>query len=182
VDTSDRLAFSDPAVSTPTIADGALRSLDPHVIDLDRVVGWIFAACVATGLFIALVIVWFVADAPAWVKPLLPMFWIAVTLALVWHAQRWPLIDFRHTSYKVDRQGIEIHRGVIWRAVINIPRSRVQHIDVSQGPLQRRYGLGTLSVYTAGTEYSQVNLPGLEYSTALAIRDQLLPREADDAV
>jgi hypothetical protein len=58
----------------------------------------------------------------------------------------------------------------------------VQHIDVSQGPLQRRYGLGTLAIYTAGTEHSQVILPGLEHGTALSVRNHLLPGEADDAV
>ena len=64
----------------------------------------------------------------------------------------------------------------------NVPRSRVQHTDVAQGPLERRYGLGTLVIYTAGTEHAKVALPGLAYADALRIRDQLLPREGADAV
>jgi membrane protein YdbS with pleckstrin-like domain len=59
----------------------------------------------------------------------------------------------------------------------------VQHIDVAQGPLERRYGLATLSIYTAGTEYARVDLPGLTYARAVDIRDRLLPghdRDTDD--
>ena len=68
-----------------------------------------------------------------------------------------------------------------WRTVVTVPRSRVQHTDVSQGPLERRFGLGTLVVYTAGTDHARVSLGGLAHAHALRIREQLLPR-GDDAV
>ena len=42
--------------------------------------------------------------------------------------------------------------------------------------MMRRHGLGQLSIYTAGTEYSLVTLPGLAYDVAHSLRDQLLPR------
>ena len=86
------------------------------------------------------------------------------------------------TSRGVDDLGIEIRRGVFWRAVVNIPRSRVQHTDVSQGPLERRFGLGTLVVFTAGTDHAKVSLQGLEYDLALRIRQHLLPSGSNDAV
>ena len=70
----------------------------------------------------------------------------------------------------------------MWRAVTNVPRSRVQHTDVSQGPLERSHGLGTLVIHTAGTEHAVVGLSGLDYGTALALRDHLLPRGAVDVV
>ena len=89
---------------------------------------------------------------------------------------------YRFTSYVVDDAGLEIARGVYWRTVTNIPRSRIQHTDVSQGPLERRHGLGTLVVYTAGTQHSEVKLPGLEFATAQRIRAHLLPRDEGDAV
>ena len=67
-------------------------------------------------------------------------------------------------------------------STINVPRSRVQHTDVAQGPFERKYELGRLIVYTAGTQHARVELPGLEYHTALSIRDQLLPRQAVDVI
>jgi membrane protein YdbS with pleckstrin-like domain len=82
----------------------------------------------------------------------------------------------------VDESGLEILRGVYWRTITNVPRSRIQHTDVSQGPLERGHNLGTLVVYTAGTQHSEVKLPGLELVVAQRIRTHLLPSDQGDAV
>jgi membrane protein YdbS with pleckstrin-like domain len=110
------------------------------------------------------------------------LIWVLGTTALGWFSYRWAEIDYRHTAYRVDRDGIQIRSGVYWREISNVPRSRIQHTDVAQGPLERKYGLGRLVIYTAGTAHSRVVLPGLAHETALAIRDHLLPRESADAV
>jgi membrane protein YdbS with pleckstrin-like domain len=109
-------------------------------------------------------------------------FWLVGNGLLAWHGQRWQAIEYRHTWYRVDEQGLEIRRGVLWRVVTNVPRSRVQHTDVSQGPLERRYGLGTLVVYTAGTDHAKVTLSGLDHAVALRIREHLMPERGTDAV
>ena len=101
---------------------------------------------------------------------------------LAWRAHAWPAIAYGYTSYKVDAQGIEIRRGVFWRTITSIPRSRVQHTDVSQGPLQRTHELGTLVVYTAGTDHARVDLSGLAHARALLVREHLLPKGEADAI
>jgi len=63
-----------------------------------------------------------------------------------------------------------------------VPRSRIQHTDVSQGPLQRPFGLATLTVHTAGTQFAAVPLSGLAKEVAEAIRDQLIGGVEDDGV
>lgn len=151
--------------------------VDPRFIQLQREVGWYFTAVLSAGLLVATFSLlgvrrWY------WCLPL----WAAGTAALAWFSYRWAEIEYRHLAYRVDADGIEIRSGVYWRTVANVPRSRVQHTDVAQGPLARKYGLGSLIVYTAGTDHSKVELPGLEHQTALAIRDQLLPRQTVDVV
>jgi membrane protein YdbS with pleckstrin-like domain len=121
-------------------------------------------------------------DMPGWLRGFLPLLWLVATSLLAWHAHRWPVLEYRHTSYRVDALGIEIRRGVYWRVVIHVPRSRVQHTDVSQGPVERRYGLATLVIYTAGTVYARVALAGLEHAVALRLRDLLQPSADTDAV
>jgi uncharacterized protein len=165
----------------PSIADGVERSLDPRHVTLGRISGWIFTGVVALVGLVALSILW-VSPAPGWVLALLAGIAAMVLLVLGWVAQRWPEIEHRHASYRVDGDGIEIRRGVFWRNVIDVPRSRVQHTDVAQGPLERAFGLGTLVIYTAGTDHAKIDLAGLDHATALAIRDHLLPGEGDDAV
>jgi membrane protein YdbS with pleckstrin-like domain len=165
----------------PSVADGVERTLDPRHITVSRIGGWIFTGVVALVQLVATVITW-VSPAPRWVPALVAALAAAVTLVFGWLSHRWPVVEHRHASYKVDEQGIEIRKGVYWRKVINVPRSRVQHTDVSQGPLERRFGLGTLVIYTAGTDHAKVDLSGLDHARALAIRDHLVTGEGGDAV
>lgn len=166
----------------PPVADGQYHPLDPRVIPLERLTGAIGAAVVAGVLLVALVIVSLAGRIPLLGLPFVFGLWMAVVVLLGVHAWRWPAIAYRHASYRVDGTTIEIRRGVVWRRVITVPRSRVQHTDVSQGPLERSYGLGTLVIHTAGTDYARVALPGLAHETAGRIRDHLLPDEPGDGV
>lgn len=160
-----------------------LELLDPRVIPLQRITGGIFTAVIAMVSLVALGINLLVEDdAFGWTWLLRPAVWLVLVVLFAWHSYRWPARAYQHTSYRVDDQGIEIRRGVYWRLVINVPRSRVQHIDVSQGPIERRYGLGTLVIYTAGTDHAKVELEGLEHGRALRIREHLLPSGSSDAV
>ena len=122
------------------------------------------------------------ANPPILVSALLFVLWGAITSGLSWVAHSWPGIAHRHAAYTVGASGIEIRRGVLWRRVVNVARSRVQHTDVSQGPIERQYGLATLLIYTAGTDNAEVALHGLDHTTALLIRDHLLAGGGDDAV
>jgi membrane protein YdbS with pleckstrin-like domain len=158
------------------VADGLDHSLDPRVIPLQRIGGALFTALLAVGSLVGLVIA---DDGAFWLRLVV---WLTLVALAAWKAYAWPARAYRHTSYRIDDQGIEICKGVYWRVVINVPRSRVQHIDVSQGPIERRYGLGTLIVYTAGTDHAKVELEGLEHGRALRIREHLLPSESGDAV
>jgi membrane protein YdbS with pleckstrin-like domain len=162
--------------------DGTERRLSSAFVPFQRAVGWVFSAVVAGATFVAAVGAWLSGSVPGWIIPFLPFVWLALTVAVAWFCYVWPRYEFRWTSYVLDDDGIEIRSGVIWRSITNVPRSRVQHIDVSQGPLERSYGLGRLIIFTAGTNHSRVELPGLDYNDAFALRNHLLPRGADDAV
>ena len=164
------------------IADGVRRSLNPKVIPLQRTIGGIVTACVSLPLGVGVGLLWAAAGPPPGVVAGLVSVWSAITGGLGWWLYRWPVLHHRYASYAVHPDGIEIRKGVIWRQAISVARSRVQHTDVSQGPLERKYALGTLGVYTAGTDHAKVSLDGLEHETALRIRDHLLPPAGDDAV
>ena len=164
-----------------SVADGVSRQLDPRWITVQRVHAAIFLLILTAISFVGVMGLW-VASRMFLLGVLLLPLWIIAIGALAWQLQRWPAIAFRHTSYRVDEAGLEIKRGVYWRTTTNVPRSRIQHTDVSQGPLERRHGLGTLVVYTAGTQHSEVKLPGLEFTVAQRIRTHLLPSDQGDAV
>lgn len=169
-----------PSPTGSAVADGRERELDARVLALDLVIGRIVAlACSGPIAGTALVgaLFW-----PLWVSLGLAGLSLALGGFLLWLARAWPAREHRHARYVVDLDGLLIRSGVWWRSVLRVTRSRVQHTDVTQGPLERRFGLGTLVVFTAGREHARVELRGLDHAHALAIRDHLSPRRESDAI
>lgn len=169
----------EPAAGGEGVADGALHALDPASVEVDTIVGWIVAGVMSCGILVCLAIVWLLVPWPWPLKAAATGAGVALSLGLTAFCVLWPPIKHRHVRYRLDEVGLEIRQGVVWHSVITVPRSRVQHTDVNQGPIQRRFGLATLVVHTAGTESASVELSGLARRTAFAIRDELIAATAE---
>lgn len=83
------------------------------------------------------------------------------------------LKQFRHLRWRLDDTGLAVRRGRLWQRETRVPATRVQHLDLKRGPLQRGRGLATLIVHTAGTRLSAVTVPNLDADDAERLRDQL---------
>ena len=83
------------------------------------------------------------------------------------------LKQYRHTFWRLDDQGLAVRRGRLWQRETRVPASRVQHLDLKHGPLQRGRGLATLVVHTAGTRHGAVTVPNLDGADAERLRDRL---------
>ncbi len=86
---------------------------------------------------------------------------------------------WRRWSYAFTDCELHVASGWLTRTHTVVPVSRVQHIDVSQGPVERSAGVATLSLHTAGTEGSLVRLPGISRARAEEIRDAIRSRISD---
>lgn len=151
-------------------------------MSLHRISGWLAAAVLGFVLFLGLAIALGASRAPLPLVLAALAGWVLVVALLAGFGHLWPSLEYRHLAYRVSSTEIRIRRGVIWREVIAVPRNRIQHIDVSQGPLERQFGLATLLVHTAGTDFARISLPGVAHERALEIRDLLLGMEEDDAL
>ena len=172
-----------PAADTGAQTAGTEIELDRSV-DARAVPLWRWSAAIAfTPVVIAASV--FVVGATVASSPAAIVLWIgwalllAAVAAYVW---KYPPARHRHLRYRIDDVGITIRDGVFWRTWSALPRVRIQHTDVSQGPLQRRYGVAELKLYTAGSRFTRIDLPGLEHTVALALRDELQRHATDDAV
>jgi membrane protein YdbS with pleckstrin-like domain len=171
-----------PAPGTPSIIDGQEHAVDPRSVKVARIVSILPILAVAVGPFLGITIGWAFEGIPTVVYLPLLAGWVVLFGAALTFAYKWPELHHRHLRYRVDETGVRIRRGVWWRQVISIPTSRVQHTDVSQGPIQRSFELATLTVFTAGTEGASISLEGLEHGVARRLRDHLLPDHEADAV
>lgn len=175
-------ATSDAEAATrPSIADGVDRTLDPSSVVVGRLSAAIWLIVLAMPLAVVGLIAVLFTQGDASTLMRLAAGAIAYLAFAVW-CLYWPGLRYRYASYRVGERGLWIRRGVVWRSEISLPKSRVQHTDVSQGPLQRRFDIATLVLHTAGTQYAAVSLSGLSHEAALAIRDYLIEGGADDAV
>ena len=162
------------------VADGIEYELDPNSVSADRLTGLIWLVSIAVPLLIVFILVALFASLPPIVPPLLFVVWVVQVSFFAFYASWWPAVHHRHVRYRTDANGFMIRSGVVWRAETSIPKARVQHIDVVQGPIHGRFGLAELVIHTAGTQDASVSLGGLPHATALAIRDFLINDDLHD--
>ncbi|WP_305097471.1 PH domain-containing protein [Croceibacterium aestuarii] len=91
----------------------------------------------------------------------------------LWLVIRMPLRRHYARGFRVSSDRLRVVRGILFRSDTVVPFSRVQHIDVTRGPIERYYGLATLVLHTAGTHNASVLLPGLGEEEAMAMREAI---------
>ena len=78
---------------------------------------------------------------------------------------------YSRLRYRLTDRFLQVMRGWLFHTDTIVPLVRVQHLDVTRGPLDKMFGTSTLVVHTAGTHNSIVTLPGLAPERAAEIRD-----------
>ena len=100
-------------------------------------------AAIYIGIFVGLRMA---NDLPFW------LFYLAtpVFVPLIVYYAVYPGIFYRHYRYRMDDDCIEIRRGVIFHSHVLVPVERVHQVQVTKGPILRKFGLANVTVTTAG--------------------------------
>mgnify|MGYP000394656666 CR=1 FL=1 len=88
--------------------------------------------------------------------------------------------EFKKKSYAIRQKDIVYNSGLFWQSSIVIPFNRVQHCEVSQGPIDRFYNLAELKIFTAGGASSDLSISGLSPETAARIKDFIVIKTGID--
>ncbi|NSC23156.1 PH domain-containing protein [Streptomyces albus subsp. chlorinus] len=142
--------------------DPEWRGVEPALLPLRRLVllAWLLPLAVAAAVALALTV------GGAWalcaLVPLAVAAWGWGALARNWRSWR----------YAERADDLLISRGVLWRETTVVPYGRMQLVEVTSGPLERRYGLATLQLHTAAAT-TDASLPGLAPAEAERLRDRL---------
>lgn len=99
-----------------------------------------------------------------------------LAIALLYGVLVAPARHYRALAYRMDGDELRIRRGIWVQTETVVPLDRIQHIDISEGPLERAFKVCRLVLHTAGTMHSLVQLPGLARATAEAMRDEIRAR------
>lgn len=123
-------------------------------------VGWLGVIAVAAGTLLGVFV------GPGWavfaLLPLALLGWGWVMLGRNWRSWR----------YAERADDLLISRGVLWREETVVPYGRMQLVEVTSGPLERRFGLSSVQLHTAAAA-TDARIPGLLPEEAARLRDRL---------
>lgn len=90
------------------------------------------------------------------------------------------LKSFSMKAYAIRDKDLLYRSGWIIHRFSVCPFDRIQHCSVNAGPFERKLGLASLSVFTAGTEGADIKIPGLLATTAFALRDFIMKKTGNN--
>jgi membrane protein YdbS with pleckstrin-like domain len=167
--------MSEPFSNEPIVVDDLAQLRDDAFVPVDRryvwgqLIGLGGAAVVVVA--VAAAIVW-QSDAVWW--PTVVGGGIVAALVLIAVATS---LEARRLAYQIRDHDLSLRSGVIRHRVETIPFSRVQHVGVGRGVIERSLGLATLELSSAGPDLA---VPGLSVADAERIKQAVAERAGVD--
>lgn len=143
-----------------------------------RNIRWVtcgLAAVVVLLLFTTLILV-FRAVEPAEIDLQLILFVGLLYVAVfgMWGLSEW--FGFDRRGYLTRSRDLSYRSGWLFHTITTVPFNRIQHSEVTQGPIAKRYKICTLKLYTAGSSGANLQISGLDEDIANQIREILEER------
>lgn len=160
-----------PIEHLPTISSLDKQSLSEQYAPLNRLLNLSFTllVCViATAIYFQPFI-----DLPnSFVNALPYIIWVVAILGFLntWISHVSDLVKF----YALRELDLHYASGLFFRKIVSQPITRIQHIELKRGPIERKVGLATLQVFSAGGEMHTFQIPGLPVDTAQQLRQFIL--------
>ena len=136
-------------------------------------IGW--AIPFVIGLTVLVVLLLFVKEEAFVVFAIGLIGWlILMSLILLWIPP-----FYKSLEYVIDSDSIKAKGGVFWRKRVTVPFTKITNIDVTQGPVQRMFDIGTVHVQTAGAggpQGAQAELKLLGVRDLDEVKDTIMER------
>lgn len=148
----------------PHVEDVDFQRLSPAYRNVEYIATAIFWGMVFFG--------WLIFFATGYAKlPILT--WVMLGLWAMFFALSMFFAGKRYevAGYALREHDIIHKEGVYWRSVTTIPFNRMQHCEISRGPIENAFGLATLRVFTAGGSSSDLSIEGLPNEEAQRIKE-----------
>ena len=164
--------FSNETVELSSLPRAEEVTLQPIEQSYWKVLQWGWMIVWGIILSANILILIFTRQNPLLIFLLITLPLMAICLLTYWLMRR----SFIQKAYTLrDRDIIYRSRCLIHKLSV-CPFNRIQHCSINAGPFERKLGLASLSIYTAGTEGADLKIPGLKQETALALRDFIMKK------
>lgn len=78
--------------------------------------------------------------------------------------------SFAKRQFAIRTKDISYQSGLFFSTLTTVPFSRIQHVEIDQGPIARLFQLASLSVFTAGDSSDDLEIKGITKIEALKIK------------
>ncbi len=85
-----------------------------------------------------------------------------------------------HKAYAIREKDVIYRSGWIIQSTHTCPFNRIQHSAVTIGPFEKRFGLASLVLYTAGSNEADLRIRGLQEATAWTLKNGSPKKIADE--
>ena len=167
------MAFSNSSIISddlPLSSELRFKPLEPEYLMIRRAIVLTFGALFS--LLFAIAWLW----APAWFPeaniPLKIVSSALLGITLLIGAYVWLADPYK--GFSLREHDLSFQSGLVIRKCITQPITRVQHVEVKQGPIERRFNLASLLAYSAGGHQHTFVIPGLRFDEAKQLRAFIL--------
>ncbi|SMF30834.1 hypothetical protein SAMN02745866_02012 [Alteromonadaceae bacterium Bs31] len=157
-----------PPINNEVLISPVFESITPQ--RLSREYPWLTVFSAQLILLILPVLLFFLDEQfiehLRYLAPFVAAAWLGLSAFMYLHC--------RAKGYQLRDQDVSLYLGLVFKKTIIQPISRLQHIEVTQGPLERMFGLATLKLFSAGGASHSLTIPGLKKETAEGLREHIL--------
>lgn len=97
---------------------------------------------------------------------IIPFIWLSLFALSMFMVHK----KYQVAGYTIREHDVVSKQGVWWQTVTTIPFNRIQHCEISQGPIQNAFNLATLRIFTAGGSSSDLAIDGMEQEEAKRVK------------
>lgn len=86
----------------------------------------------------------------------------------------------KNYGYALREKDILYRRGFLVNKITVVPFNRIQHVSTTRGVLDKKLGIATLNIFTAGGSGSDIKIPGLEPDLAFRLKEAVSEKLSAD--
>jgi uncharacterized protein len=105
--------------------------------------------------------------------------WVWIPVAVLALLLLWLVLligrQVRAIGYAERADDLLVRRGILFRQLVVVPYGRMQYVDVSAGPLARKFGIAAVQLHTASPA-TTASIDGLVPEEAARLRERLASR------
>lgn len=126
-----------------------MKRMSKNGIKVMRLASLLWSAVIAV-IQIGTLILGYIFDWDIYILTLIGMVAVPFILQLILDVWLKPIYRYRTFRYEYDTHLVTVRKGFIMIKQERIPMYRIQNVDFHEGWIMRKYGLATLTLYTAG--------------------------------